>query len=76
MLRSDVDPIKPGMAPDSTPPQKLSCPSASAVAAFKEGIAKGDIVWHAMPFNAEPELVDSSLFDALLRIAQNLVILC
>jgi len=28
-----------------------------------------------MPFNAEPELADSSLFDALLRIAQNLVIL-
>ena len=44
------------------------CPNASAVAAFEEAVRSGDIVWHALPFNAEPELVSKEVFEAMLNL--------
>eukprot|EP01087_Luapelamoeba_hula_P000994 TRINITY_DN10754_c0_g1_i1.p1 TRINITY_DN10754_c0_g1~~TRINITY_DN10754_c0_g1_i1.p1 ORF type:complete len:714 (-),score=88.74 TRINITY_DN10754_c0_g1_i1:50-2191(-) len=62
----------PGMAPHSPIPPSLHCPSANAVAAFKAAIHRGDITWHAFPFNSEPELYDDSLFVSSLQIAKRL----
>ena len=49
-------------------PSDLQCPSAAALAAFEKAVALGDIGWHAFPFNAEPEVYDSSLFMAALNL--------
>jgi hypothetical protein len=50
----------------------LHCPNATAVAAFRAAVLRGDIAWHAFPFNTEPELYDPSLFASALQIAQQL----
>ena len=33
----------------------LHCPSEEAVDRFKDAVNRGDITWHAFPFNGEPE---------------------
>lgn len=43
-------------------PQSLHCPNATSVESFKQAINRGDIVWHAFPFNAEPEILDAPTF--------------
>ena len=48
--------------------QLLRCPNASALAAFEAAARRGDIGWHAMPFNAEPEVLDASLFRAAMNL--------
>ena len=45
-------------------PSSLICPNATALADFEAAAKRGDIGWHAFPFNAEPEMLDRSLFDA------------
>ena len=49
-------------------PSDVVCPNATAVAAFNEAVRRGDITYHAFPFNAEPELFTPELFDAALNL--------
>ena len=49
-------------------PSDVRCPNAPAVENFKNAVRHGDIVWHAFPFNAEPELFTAELFDAALNL--------
>ncbi len=51
-----------------TPVDDVVCPNATAVAAFDAAVRRGDINWHAFPFNAEPELFTPELFDAALNM--------
>lgn len=46
----------------------LHCPNASAVAAFEDAVAAGDITWHAFPHNAELAVMDPSLVEAGLAL--------
>ena len=39
---------------------------------MEEAIAAGDVAWHGLPFTTHSELVDPSLFQAGLRLAQDL----
>eukprot|EP01126_Amoeba_proteus_P059319 TRINITY_DN7739_c0_g1_i8.p1 TRINITY_DN7739_c0_g1~~TRINITY_DN7739_c0_g1_i8.p1 ORF type:complete len:363 (-),score=58.11 TRINITY_DN7739_c0_g1_i8:168-1256(-) len=50
----------------------LKCPSLEAVEEFTQAILRGDIVWHAGPFNLQPENMDPSLFEYGLSMAQDL----
>lgn len=43
-----------GTFPLGETPQALHCPNSSSKAAFIEGIQRGDISWHAYPFNGVP----------------------
>ena len=45
------------------PSMGFHCPSASEVENFEKAIMDGDIVWHAFPFNGQPEIMDASLFE-------------
>lgn len=49
-------------------PSDVVCPSPAAVQAFEAAVRRGDIVWHAFPFNGEPELFTPELFDAALNL--------
>jgi|EP01047_Picozoa_sp_COSAG01_P006611 hypothetical protein len=49
-------------------PSDLRCPTAAALAAFETAVRAGDIGWSRMPFNAEPEIYDPSLFLAALNL--------
>ena len=40
---------------DCPPNMGLHCPSEEAVDRFKDAVNRGDITWHAFPFNGEPE---------------------
>jgi len=51
----------------------LHCPDAKSKNEFIDAVHRGDIVWHAFPFNAEPELLDPSLFNYAFTMAQDLV---
>ena len=50
----------------------LHCPDESAIDAFKEAVKDGIIVWHAFPFNAQPEVYDSSLMDFGFYLTANI----
>jgi hypothetical protein len=50
----------------------LHCPNATMLNLFSEAVKRGDITWHAFPFNAEPEFMDDSLFQYALTMAQDL----
>jgi hypothetical protein len=47
----------------------LQCPADSEVAEFKAAVGRGDIFWHAAPFNLQAENMDTKLFEAGLRMA-------
>ncbi len=49
-------------------PSDVICPDAEALAAFEAAVVRGDITWHAFPFNAEPEVYTPELFDAALNL--------
>ncbi len=62
---------------DCKPIQKywpqLWCPSEQEVSEFKNAAVNYDcITWHAMPFNAELELMDSSLLQYAMDLAHKL----
>ena len=40
--------------------------------AFLDGVARGDIWWHALPFNAELELMDASLLAANVQLTHEI----
>ena len=45
------------------PDLELHCPTDSEVKAFSDAVLRGDIVWHAFPFNAQMEFYDESLAE-------------
>jgi hypothetical protein len=49
-------------------PSDLVCPNATALANFEAAVKRGDITYHAFPFNAEPEMFTPELFDAALNL--------
>ena len=49
----------------------LRCPNASTLAGFNAAARRGDVTWHAMPFNVEPEIMDASTFEAALQLTAN-----
>lgn len=48
------------------------CPDQAAVQAFREGIVRGDISWHAFPFNTQMEFYDASMVEFALKLVQDL----
>ena len=42
----------------------VQCPTSAEVRTFEDAIRKGDIVWHAGPFNWQPENMSPQLFEA------------
>ena len=50
----------------------LHCPSQVQLEDFTAAINRGDIVWHAFPFNAQMEFYDSSLADFGFRMTHEL----
>lgn len=49
-------------------PSSLICPNVTELAAFEAAVLRGEIGWHAFPFNGEPELFTPELFDAALNL--------
>ncbi|CAD7700287.1 unnamed protein product [Ostreobium quekettii] len=48
----------------SCPPgMGLHCPNMTARDAFLQAVVRGDVTWHAFPFNAQLEVYDESLAD-------------
>ena len=41
---------------------ELDCPSAARITAFEAAVRRGDIAWHMLPFDAQPELLDADMF--------------
>ena len=50
----------------------LHCPGPDELQSFRTAVANGDIAWHAFPFNAQPEVYDSSLVDFGFRLTMNI----
>ena len=48
---------------DCPPSMGLHCPSDGEKDAFLEAVRKGDISWHAFPFNAQPEVYDVAMAE-------------
>ena len=40
---------------DCPPNMGIHCPTEEAKSKFKDAVSRGDITWHAFPFNTEPE---------------------
>lgn len=56
-------------SPGSVPPH-LHCPTPEQADNFRTAVKEGHIVLHAFPFNAEPEVLDSNLFQAGLNLSR------
>lgn len=54
------------------PDTGLHCPEYDAIDSFRAAISKGDIAWHAFPFNAQPEVYDRSMADFGFRFTMNI----
>jgi hypothetical protein len=54
------------------PTSLFVCPTAQQVDDFKAAIRLGDISWHAFPFNAQPEFMDTSLFEFGIHMSHRL----
>lgn len=57
---------------DCPPGMGLHCPTPDQVAAFKAGAARGDITWHAFPFNAELEMYNPTFVDEGVALTHSL----
>ncbi|ELR18406.1 uncharacterized protein ACA1_138180 [Acanthamoeba castellanii str. Neff] len=62
----------PGLQANGPRPPPLHCPDAAARQALIDGVKRGDIWWHAFPFNSEPEVYDHSLFQSSVNLAKDL----
>lgn len=54
------------------PDMGLHCPNASALAAFNAAAVRGDVTYHAFPFNAELEMYDPVFIDAGVQLSHSL----
>lgn len=50
----------------------IECPKPAVVASVTRAVELGWIVWHAFPFNAEPEAADAELFGAGIDMCHSL----
>lgn len=50
----------------------LHCPSNTQLQDFTDAVKRGDIVWHAFPFNAQMEFYDSTLADFGFKLTHHL----
>ncbi|EFN55987.1 hypothetical protein CHLNCDRAFT_145354 [Chlorella variabilis] len=50
----------------------IQCPNATTVADVRQAVQQGDIVWHALPHNAQVELYDASLLQFAVRMTHEL----
>ena len=57
---------------DCPPGLGLDCPNATAVAAFEDAVRRGDVYWHAYPFNMQSEVADASLLAAAVSLTHDL----
>ncbi|XP_062498804.1 uncharacterized protein LOC134176140 [Corticium candelabrum] len=57
---------------DCPPGMGIHCPSKDNVSVFEDAIRRGDIVWHAMPFNSQLEVLDVSLLDFSIKLTHSL----
>lgn len=48
----------------------LHCPNETRLREFTEAVSRGDIVWHAFPFNAQMEFYDESLADFGFKVTR------
>ncbi len=55
-----------------TPPQPLLCPNATQIAAVRQAIADGVIVFDAFPLSSQPELYTAPVFTAGLDLVTKL----
>lgn len=60
----------PAKGPCAAPAPKLHCPTPQSQAAMRAALVAGYIVFHAFPFNAEPELLDREMFDWGLQLSK------
>ena len=51
---------------------ELQCPNDTEISKFKDAISKGWITWHASPFNGQFEMMDDTLFESTLYMADYL----
>ena len=57
-----------------TTPRPLRCPNSTEIAAVREAITQGTIVFDAFPVSAEPELFSAELFSAGLQLVADLAV--
>ncbi len=57
---------------DCPPGMGLHCPTTEQQQAFKDAVTRGDIVWHAWPFNSQLEMCDPAMIDAGLQLTHQL----
>jgi hypothetical protein len=57
---------------DCPPNMLLACPSAADRAAFIAAAQRGDITWHAFPFNSELEFGDAAMINFGLQLTHDL----
>ena len=50
----------------------LHCPNTAQLSNFTAAIKRGDIVWHAFPFNAQMEFYDESMADFGFKVTHQL----
>ena len=50
----------------------LHCPDNASLESFKTAVRDGDIVWHAFPFNAQPEVYDMDMADFGFQLTNKL----
>ncbi|CAL8470098.1 g9640 [Coccomyxa elongata] len=57
---------------DCPPDLGIDCPDDDAKKAFVDAVQRGDIWWHAMPFNSELEFMDRSMLQANIQLTHEL----
>lgn len=50
----------------------LHCPSTAEVEAFEAAVHRGDIYWHALPFNGQLEFFDVSLLEFAVQLTHEI----
>lgn len=50
----------------------IYCPSPEETTTFHQAVQRGDIFWHALPFNTQPELYNPALLTAALNLTHTL----
>eukprot|EP00118_Oscarella_pearsei_P025553 m.308367 g.308367 ORF g.308367 m.308367 type:complete len:722 (+) comp43877_c0_seq1:88-2253(+) len=57
---------------DCPPNMGIHCPDDNSVKMVEDAIGRGDISWHAMPFNSQLEIMDADLLDFSIKLAHDL----
>ncbi|XP_065831101.1 uncharacterized protein [Oscarella lobularis] len=57
---------------DCPPNMGLHCPSKDNITMFIDAVNRGDISWHAMPFNSQLEIIDADFMDFHVKMSHML----